>query len=246
MAALLCAAGGLYYLNKTARDIATNHMPAISAIPRLRNSLLAQESYSGKYVILKSDEFKELFSQREKEFLEIAAVLERSGTAGTLAPLKKLYDEYRSSAAKLFAGGAVDTARLRGTALKILEELDRLYQARQQDLHATLEEANRLERSAVRWTFILALVGFILALVIAVFFTYRTFAAIRRLQRATRRIAAGDFDYDPQIPQGDEIGDLAADFIRMAARLKDLEQKLDEAYQRWEVLDMKAREATVR
>ena len=71
---------------------------------------------------------------------------------------------------------------------------------------------------------LLALVGFILALVIAVFFTYRTFAAIRRLQRATRRIAAGDFDYDPQIPQGDEIGDLAADFVRMASRLKDLEQ----------------------
>jgi GGDEF domain-containing protein/CHASE3 domain sensor protein len=223
-AALLCSAGGLYYLNKTARDIANNHMPAISAIPRLRNSLLAQESYAGKYAILKGNEFKGLFSQREKEFLEIAAVLEHSGAAGTLAPLKNLYEEYRSAAAKLFAGEAGDTVRLRGTALKILDELDRLYLARQHDLQATLEEANREERSAVRWTFFLALIGFILALVIAVFFSYRTFAAIRRLQRATRRIAAGDFDYDPQIPPGDEIGDLAADFVNMAARLKDLEQ----------------------
>jgi len=223
-AALLCSVGGLYYLNKTARDIANNHMPAISAIPKLRNSLLAQESYAGKYAILKSNEFKELFSQREKEFLQITAVLDRSGAAGTLAPLKKLYEEYRTAAAKLFAGGALDTARLRGTSLKILHELDRLYLERQHDLQATLEEANREERSVVRLTFFLALIGFILALVIAVFYTYRTFAGVRRLQRATQRIAAGDFDYDPQIPPGDEIGDLAADFVRMAARLKDLEQ----------------------
>jgi GGDEF domain-containing protein len=223
-AALLCSVGGLYYLNKTARDIANNHMPAISAIPKLRNSLLAQESYAGKYAILKSNEFKELFSQREKEFLQITAVLDRSGGAGTLTPLKKLYEEYRAAAAKLFAGGAVDTARLRETSLKILDELDRLYLERQHDLQATLEEANREERSVVRLTFFLALIGFILALVIAVFYTYRTFAGVRRLQRATQRIAAGDFDYDPQIPPGDEIGDLAADFVRMAARLKDLEQ----------------------
>src|SRR6185369_9307450 len=124
-AALLCSVGGIYYLNKTARDIANNHMPAISAIPKLRNSLLAQESYAGKYAILKSNEFKELFSQREKEFLQITAVLDRSGAAGTLAPLKKHYEEYRAAAAKLFAGGgSVDSVHLRGTSLKILDELD--------------------------------------------------------------------------------------------------------------------------
>jgi len=223
-AALLFAAGGLYYLNRTAREIATNHMPAISALPKLRNALIAQEGYAGKFVILKSSEFRELFSQREKEFVEIVAELERSGAADSLVPLKKLYGEYLAAAASLFAGGGGDTTRLRGVALKILDELDRLYNARQHDLQATLAEANRQARSAVRWTFFLTLAGFILAIVIAVFFTYRTFAAIRKLQRATHQIAAGDFDYDPQIPAGDEIGALAADFSRMAARLKELEQ----------------------
>jgi GGDEF domain-containing protein len=223
-AALLISAGGIYYLNRTARNIANNHMPVISAIPRLRNSLLAQESYAGKYAILKSDEFKELFSRREKEFLDIVAGLERSGTAGTLVPLRSRYEEYRLVAAKLFAGGAGDAARLRGLALGILDELDRLYLERQHDLQATLEAANKEERSAVRWAFVLALLGFALALVVAAFFSYRTFAAIIRLQRATRRIAEGDFDFDPQIPPEDEIGALAADFVTMAARLKDLKQ----------------------
>jgi diguanylate cyclase (GGDEF)-like protein len=44
------------------------------------------------------------------------------------------------------------------------------------------------------------------------------------LQRATHRIADGDFDHDPGIQTGDEIGTLAQDFLRMAERLKQLEQ----------------------
>ncbi len=224
MSALLFAAGGLYYLNRTARDIAQNHMPAISAFPKLRDALLAQEGYAGKYSILKSTEFRELFSQREREFTDNVAVVERSAGHGSLAPLKKLYGEYLDEASLLFASGAGDTARLRGTAQKILGELDRLYVERQHDLQVKLEEASRAKRSSVTWTFVITLTGFILAIVTAVTFTYRTFAAVRKLQRATHRIAEGDFDYDPRIPPGDEIGDLAADFTRMAARLKELEQ----------------------
>ncbi|WP_369833235.1 GGDEF domain-containing protein [Geobacter sp. DSM 9736] len=53
---------------------------------------------------------------------------------------------------------------------------------------------------------------------------YTISRSIRKLKRATHRIAEGDFDYDPQIPPGDEVGDLARDFTSMAARLKVLEQ----------------------
>jgi diguanylate cyclase (GGDEF)-like protein len=53
---------------------------------------------------------------------------------------------------------------------------------------------------------------------------YSFATSIRKLQRATHRIADGDFDYDPMIPKGDEIGALSQDFMRMAMRLKELEQ----------------------
>jgi diguanylate cyclase (GGDEF)-like protein len=53
---------------------------------------------------------------------------------------------------------------------------------------------------------------------------YNTSSSLRKLKRATFRIAEGDFDYDPQIPAGDEFGDLARDFTRMATKLKQLEQ----------------------
>jgi GGDEF domain-containing protein len=66
--------------------------------------------------------------------------------------------------------------------------------------------------------------GLLLAFAVAVAFTYRIFTAVRKLQRATHSIAAGDFTCQPQIQPGDELGDLAEDFLRMAARLKELEQ----------------------
>jgi diguanylate cyclase (GGDEF)-like protein len=47
---------------------------------------------------------------------------------------------------------------------------------------------------------------------------------LESLKKTTSRIAEGDFDYDPRISEGDEIGDLALGLTRMAARLKDLEQ----------------------
>ena len=37
-------------------------------------------------------------------------------------------------------------------------------------------------------------------------------------------VPAGEFDHDPHIPPGDEIGALAQDFTRMAARLKELQK----------------------
>jgi diguanylate cyclase (GGDEF)-like protein len=56
------------------------------------------------------------------------------------------------------------------------------------------------------------------------FFLFTISSSIKKLKRATHSISEGNFDFDPDIPPGDEIGDLAEDFTRMAKRLKILEQ----------------------
>jgi diguanylate cyclase (GGDEF)-like protein len=94
----------------------------------------------------------------------------------------------------------------------------------QQDLQYKLETANRQERFTLLLTMGFSLAGLLLAIIIAVTFTYRTFSAVKKLRKATQRIAEGDFEHDPNIPTGDEIGALAEDFSRMAGRLKELEQ----------------------
>ena len=87
-----------------------------------------------------------------------------------------------------------------------------------------LKSADQKENSTVKWSLILSLTGFILAIAVAALSIFNISSAIAKLKKATHRIAEGDFDYDPQIPAGDEIGELAQDFSRMAERLKVLER----------------------
>jgi len=222
MAALIFSAGGLYSLNRTARDIATNHLPAINSLTGLRNSLIAQEGYVGKYAIFRSSEYRDLFLQREKDFLAKLALLEKTGEGADVAGLKQLYTAYRTEAEKFFAGGGKEKSEQ--LAVKMFAALEETYSARQRDLQERLETANRQERLSLLMTMGFSLTGLLLAIFIAIGFTYRTFSAVRKLRQATRRIAEGDFDYTPQLPSGDELGALADDFSRMAGRLKELEQ----------------------
>lgn len=224
MAALAFSSFSLYALNRTARGIANSDLPIISSLIKLRTSLLAQESYAGKYAILRDPTFIDLFHQREKESLANLSVVEQLDRSNDSANLKRLYADYRSSSDRLFSGGNGAPGQVRSSSARLLNAVDACYVKRQDLLQAELQRANYQQESTIRWTIIISCTGFLLAVGVAPFVTYRTFRAIRKLQRATHRIAEGDFDYDPQIPPGDEISDLARDFTRMAARLKVLEQ----------------------
>jgi diguanylate cyclase (GGDEF)-like protein len=224
MAALIFSSLRLYSINKAAAEIVNTDLPAISALIRLRGSLLAQESFAGKYSILKDPAFIDLFRQRSSESAGNIAVLQSTIPPGELRPVKTLYLEYQEKSQQLFSAAGTNGERLRPTALKLLQAVDALYAKRQEKLQSVLQQANRQQQSAVRWTVVISCAGFLIAMAVALFVTSRTFGAIRKLQRATHRIAEGDFDYDPQITGGDEVSELAHDFTKMAGRLKELER----------------------
>lgn len=224
MAALGFSTFNIYKSNNTSRQIANNDLPVMSALIELRTSLLAQEGFAGKYAILQDPAFIDLFRQRQSEALQNLAVLERSGARQDAAHLKQLYLSYQGASAKLFSGIPGSEIHLRRSARQLLDAVDATYIKRKAILHAVLAKANEQQKATIWWTVAISLTGFLLAIGVAPFVTYRIFGAIRKLQSATHRIAAGDFDYDPQIPLGDEISDLARDFTKMAARLKVLEQ----------------------
>ena len=61
---------------------------------------------------------------------------------------------------------------------------------------------------------------------------------IRLLTRATRRMAAGDYDYRARQVSGDELGQLTMDFNKMAEALEENIGKLEEGRILWEPLPM--------
>ena len=77
LAALIWATMGLYALNRTAREIAHTDLLVVTTLTKLRDSLLAQERYAGKYSILKGAEFVELFQRRAQEFEGLLQTLQQ-------------------------------------------------------------------------------------------------------------------------------------------------------------------------
>jgi diguanylate cyclase (GGDEF)-like protein len=215
---------GLYSLNKIARDIAKNDLVMLRSANLLRQSILAQEGYAGKFAILKSSEFIDLFHKHENESLKTLQQLEQEKHGGEIADIVKSYRNYLATVHLMFQGDSDALSRHKYAAQLVISTIDTLYLNQQLLLNAKLVDADRKESSTVRFTLIFSLTGFVLAIGIAFMFFFNISTAVAKLKRATHRIAEGDFDYDPQIPPGNEIGDLAHDFVRMAIRLKVLEQ----------------------
>ncbi len=224
MAAILFSITGLYSLNKIVRDIAHNDFAFINSTNRLLDSINAQERYAARYSILRSSEFAQLFHRREAEFRTIFEQMNRTASAERLAPVSKAYQDFITNADLLFQEKTKSLLSLKSSAEQVRNSIDKLYADQQTLLNAKLEKADQKQNLTIRWSFVISFIGILLAVGVIVVFIYNTSSSMKKLKRATLRISEGDFDYDPQIPAGDEFGDLARDFTRMAAKLKVLEQ----------------------
>ncbi len=224
MAAILFSITGLFSLNKIAKDIARNDFSIIRSTNMLRDSINAQERYAAKYSILKSPEFAELYHRREAEFLTIFSQMNRTGPTVWLTPVSKSYKDFRAEAASIFQQKTTNLLPLKNTAELVRNSIDKLHNYQQTQLYAKLEKANEKQNLTIQWSFVISFIGFLFSICVIFVFIYNTSSSLKKLKRATFRIAEGDFDFDPQIPPGDEFGDLAHDFTRMAAKLKVLEQ----------------------
>ncbi|ABB32218.1 nucleotide cyclase, HAMP and GGDEF-related domain-containing [Geobacter metallireducens GS-15] len=222
--ALAFSVMGLYSLNRTAKEIAKTDLFIIDSANRLRESMLAQERIAGKYAILKSDEFKLLYSQRQSEFLAILGEIGQRDNNGLFRSLVARYDAYRKEIERAFAASTTEPLPAKKEADAVVSLIEDLSSSRQKLLGKKLAEADRREADTVKLTLFLAFSGFILAVTVAALNVHSISTSIRKLKKGMHRIAEGDFDYDPQIPIGDEIGALAEDFSRMGKKLKELEQ----------------------
>ncbi|BDV43076.1 GGDEF domain-containing protein [Geotalea uraniireducens] len=222
--ALIFSVMGIYSLNSTAKEIARTDLFNIDATNRLRDSMLSQERFAGKYVILDSPEFKQMFHQRQDEFLAILDQMGRRSNDGNFRAVVTSYDIYRKAVARAFEAGISKTIPAQREADQVIVQIDKLAAASQKQLNRKLANADRRETATVRLTLILSFSGFLLALSIAGLFIHNISRSIGKLKKGMHRIAEGDFEYNPQIPTGDEIGALADDFVRMGKKLKELER----------------------
>lgn len=224
LVALIYSVSSMVSMHRVQVGIARNDLTAATVTISLHETILSQERLVGRYQILHQREFRELYERNAVRFIEGLEQLRRVSRVPAVDLLATEYAGYAGLAEKLFADQAVAADALRQSAGRVANAFERLRTEQQRSLELKLKESDNQESRTVAISIALAIGGAAIASVIAFLMIYSFATSIGKLQRATHRIADGDFDHQPGIPPGDEIGALAQDFSRMAERLKQLEQ----------------------
>ncbi|MBC8017932.1 MAG: GGDEF domain-containing protein [Verrucomicrobia bacterium] len=222
--AVVYAIMGLGTMHRMVGDIARNDLPAATAVLTLRDAMLAQQRAAGRFQILKQPEFKGLYNRHSEAFRRTLTTLQQQSGGVDLGSLTKAFAAYATLVERMFSGEELSDIVLKRAAERVEKAIEVVRGEQQKSLENKLVAASEREERTATWALGLALSGVSLALLVAALLVYSFSSSIGKLQKATHRIAAGDFDHDPHIPAGDEIGALSQDFMRMAVRLKELEQ----------------------
>jgi len=205
-------------------DIARNDLPASTSALTLRESMQAQQRAVGRLQIFKQSEYRELYNRQSELFQQTLHTLQQQSGGADLRELTQAFAVYSSLVERMLRGQDVADAALKLAAERVEKAIEVVRTEQKKILEDKLAAASRREAQTSAWALGLALSGVSLALLVSALLVYSFSTSINKLQKATHRIAAGDFDHDPLIPPGDEIGTLSGDFMRMAVRLKELEQ----------------------
>lgn len=224
LTALVYSVINLSAVHRMEIDIASKDLPSATIAISLQELLLSQQRNAGRYNILKQQEFRELYDLNADKFRSDFARLKQVYKNSNLDVLERHYQEYSKLTDRLFAGINVDPNALKNAAGLVENDLEIIRKDQRLSLTNKLKISDEKASSTVSWSMGLAFSGVIIAFLISGFMLFRFANSVRKLQKATHRIADGDFDHDPQISSDDEIGDLSQDFRRMAKRLKELEQ----------------------
>ena len=230
----LIALSNLQRLNEINNRIVKRDIPLAEAANEVMDTLLAQELYGRRSLILKSSEMEALFWKRSDEFAMLQRLIGDLPGASHL-PLDRistLHKEYN----RLYQTGFEKREDFSSSAF---QDHDRLIRTKQEELFELLKGISRdarLDQSekslktlsighSAFWTISgLSIVGLLLGIIIALVITRNISRSIKQLELSTREISEGKFDQLPKVRNQDELGDLSQAFQRMAQRLKSLEE----------------------
>lgn len=224
IAALVFSISGLGAMHKMEQEIAGKDLKAATIVIRLRELIVAQERLTGRFSILKQPEYRLIHDRNSDEFRRALIKLSEINKSSSVAALEAAYASYVVLAGRLFSKDMSDEHEMKKIIDNVARLIDMISEDQRLELSRKLARSDIHEEKTVAWSLGIAFTGVVLSFIIAAWMVYSFASSIGKLQHATHRIAAGDFEHDPGIEPGDEIGALSEDFRQMAIRLKDLEQ----------------------
>lgn len=225
----------LQNLNQLANTIINQDFAVLETARQMTDILLDLENAEKKYLILKDPSLADIFWMRSRELgvkidaLGHSASREVAASAYRLLPQKKEYDGlFQQEMALVAEKNDNEAQRLSATDGKkmmdaLLSSVRALQKRAEKNIDGGMNEINLRSVRASNLTLLLAAVGLIVGLILAIVITLNISSPLKKLEKATGLVAEGHFDTKLRIDREDEIGHLAKAFDMMTRRLKILE-----------------------
>lgn len=220
------------YLNKS---IVKTDIIVQEAADRMLDAVLAQDTYEKRFLILKSNDMRRLFSKRGEEFhaslASLRALSDRNGLPlEHLDALQDTYAGFFNREIHLIREGKTDKAyaisngELKKTIEKLIDTLRNMSLAAKAAQDRKMRQISAIGGTAFLTTAMLCIFSIAAGAMAGLVVTHHISSSINKLKIGTEHIAQGNFDFDPGINTMDEIGSLSQAFISMGKRLKKLEE----------------------
>lgn len=224
----------LKQLNSITDEVFYTYGTAAEKLARLNDSILAQDLFEKRYLLLRQVDAENHFWSRNTEFKVTLVDMHRNTLwpEDVLDALAAAHEQYtalfKKEAALLKNGAEAEASRMSSQELRenysriqiMLKDID-LRLKDQQRVQTT--KANSLSQRAFLITAVLSGCSVLFGILFASLLTAHLTAAISRLKEAASMISTGEFDKVPEFGGTDELADLAVSFREMSARLKELE-----------------------
>lgn len=216
------------------RTLIDRDLILLETADKLLDELLAQELYGRRYTILKSPEMLTLFQDQSRAFQKLVAGMKKVPGKHDIAArrLAVLHEEfnlyYHEWFKKIKSASPVSTDENDTIVKKKLDQLIAYIQVIVKDTKAdqkrSVARTGEMALGAIQTIIILSGIGIIVGIAIVSLITRSISRSITQLKIATKRISEGEFDHVLKVNTGDELGELAVEFKKMADRLAQLEE----------------------
>jgi signal transduction histidine kinase/HAMP domain-containing protein len=231
--------GGYHFvrLGRAIDVILVDNYKSILAAENMKEALERQDSSAMFFIAGHADKARQQFVENSQKFsneFQIAqSNITEQGEERMITDIKTQYADYQQNLESFIKQTAQTPTRaqsdvyfdtLEPAFLALKSRIDGLLHLNQQAMLRASERATAEALRAEISTAIVAITGLAIALVFAWKFTAYVVNPILTLATKAKSIGEGDFDQRIVIPSKDEIGLLAAEFNRMAARLREMRQ----------------------
>ena len=225
------------------REIATRAAPALQAENAARETLDRLVRLEARYLVRRDADYAAVWTDhaaRAAADLDALAALlataderaARDAAAEALAAYRRQFEIVRALIARGHADRARETADGAGRAAAERTEasLVRLIGATEAAMAHAQVDAGALATRTRRGVAAALVASLVAALGVSAFLALGMTRSLRRLSTATTELAEGAFRQPLPVERGDEIGELARSFNRMAERLDETEKQKQEFF----------------